>query len=537
MTPALPSVSWRRPSVSGSRYLESPRRSSVLFRFLIFCCFASVPAGFLFAVIGGVEGDQLYSQMFRLIVTAAAAALGLFPIRRVWEWEAGAGFYRLPIAAVCLGMQHCAFAGGGLVAAVSDLNYVYSNRQGTFPWLGALVPLELCNLAAIYAATAAIWFVIARSRSTVRPAADAKRGVDLESPATRSLLRSICVVSLLFETVKFVEPFSHLSKVPEYIYHAMAPYMDVTFLFWGCCWRIMGGRRWMFACYVALFSLGNLAAGNRGVFVQPLTFWIFGLAVAGVTARLKPRQLIIGLLFAGLVSVFFVRSEDARTIYGRDLTVSSDVWQKRIDILLEGSGKNASPKLDKNGANQNALFRVGARLCELSTLDLIGRTPRDIAYAGWSDEDWNLLFVTILPVGLSPDSDFFKSEDAGILFLRRYGWDIDPFMAGGNAMPATILGDSWRRFGWIGVIVISLLWGLVLGTVSYWSAARQTNVLVFVFGGVLLVILGTSYSSDVVTLASGLPRRVALGLLYAVIVIGVARAAAAPRTPAHASAG
>jgi hypothetical protein len=273
---------------------------------------------------------------------------------------------------------------------------------------------------------------------------------------------------------------------------------------------------------MSCFVVAELIQGQRGNFVTAFVLFGLGRFVSHGGLRLKASVLlrwapVIAVLFWG-----FVKAEDVRGEFSRGTPENSAEALSRLDSLTGASPTDAGGKnLDADGVSMNAVFRVAARLFENSAVDVISRTPSDIPFWGWTDADWDDLLTGLLPLKLNGDASFLKDENAGVLFLRSYGWsNIDP--SKGNAMPATLLADSWRRFGWIGVAAFFFVWAWVLTRTTAFLRSRP-GLFTIVFAAALLPNTAFLYGQDVVGVASSALRRVMLSALYAMGVTALAR--------------
>ncbi|HXJ39834.1 MAG TPA: hypothetical protein VNH18_11185 [Bryobacteraceae bacterium] len=263
----------------------------------------------------------------------------------------------------------------------------------------------------------------------------------------------------------------------------------------------------MFLAYSAAYAILQVIQGNRSYFLLPAVLFAIGRLISG-DLRKRIWRPIIRLAPLGLVLMWgIVRSEELRVIFER--TANSNDTVERLQSLSTGQS-SAVDVTDGSGIRMNAIFRVGSRLFELSATDVISRTPSAIPYWGWEDEDWSVLFSALLPLRFNKDAAIWTSERNYCFFLREYGWYIDPFAetgSSGTSMPATLVADSWRRFGWVGVIVWFVFWGWFLRNVTKLLNPSRRSLLMLIFSGALLSDLPNYYTYDIISLVTILPRR------------------------------
>jgi hypothetical protein len=236
--------------------------------------------------------------------------------------------------------------------------------------------------------------------------------------------------------------------------------------------------------------------------------------------RPNVRQVIIGTLTLVVVGWLMAGSEVTRISYGTRFPQDANEWLDRTSSLFGGSQTAALTfGMEQTDQISQVGFRVSARLAEVSAIDVISRTPEQIPFWGWQDDDWARLGTSWLPAFLFPD--LVTGDSSGLLFLGRYGWIID-LRPGGTAAPATVLGDAWRRFDWQGVVLVHFVLAIVLCVLSGWLSRfvnrKELSTFGVSFGGGLFAVFAFSYTSDLINLFAVLPKRFLIVSIYAVIV-------------------
>lgn len=502
-----------------------------------------------------------------VLIALVVFVLGLIPLRLMYLWERAP----LQLSLVYFVVQHFVFGFGGLLLAVVDRGYLYSNAHGYFAWADGLPRLLLLHLVSLYAGLIGVRVGTFGSRRRTRSSSSGHPKILLahnsdvsgsfksrSDACTRSttgdfltasnqgsnlqhivqnaspLLRRICFLALLAHSaltvLSWLNSYGRLDTLSGYIVATFYPIAGVVFFFWGLWWRHAGRERIVAIVWLALFGLIQMASGGRGVFLYGVLLFAYGVFLISPSDawRLRPRQIAIGAVGLVLVGWLMVVSDDIRGIYRNRTPANADEWADRVTGLLQ-------PKLDTSsglsgGSGQEAgllegvTFRVVGRLVELSALDVVARTPEQIPYWGWQDDDWSMLATNWLPTFFFPDQ--FTHEDAGVLFLRQYGWLI---ILGeeGTAMPATLLADAWRRSGWSGMFVLYLWLGVFLSRLSMWTATRIThrrfNLFWFIASACLLVTFAFSYTTDWISFVTFLPRRFLAISVYGVSLSAVCK--------------
>ena len=135
-----------------------------------------------------------------------------------------------------------------------------------------------------------------------------------------------------------------------------------------------------------------------------------------------------------------------------------------------------------------------------------------------------MIFTGMLPLALNPDATFFNSERTGVFFLRTYGWFVDPFgdiRGTPTSMPATLVADSWRRFGWIGVTIFFFVWGWALGKGTMLLRFGPDRLGYAIYSTALMGDILQDYTNDVTYLIDSLPRRLLVIGVYTVLMLSL----------------
>lgn len=447
--------------------------------------------------------------------------LGLIPLIVMYNRERSL----LQFSLAYFSVQHFVFGFGGLVLALSDRGYAYVNAQGSFLWAAGLPRLQLVHLASLYAAMVGV--IIGTSigfhQRKMRSVSDSRKSRQQILQSVKFLLRRVCYLTLFFQmaftAVSWFGSYYAVGNLAKYLIASFQPILLVAFLLWGLWWADAGRARIVFVIWLLFFGLVQLASGNRGIFVYGLFLFVWGALLVAIGRRkLRFRHVILVMIGLIVVAWLMIASLNLRQIYLSNRTPQSIAeWGSRI-IGLFGIGQGAEANADIVPPDQ-AAFHYATRLVELSTLDVIARTPSPIPYVGWRDDEWLILATNWLPAFLFPNLP--SRDDAGALFLRGYGWIIE-LGPGGTAMPATMLGDAWRRFGLTGVLISHFLLAAFLSWLSMWNSAlinrRRFNEFWFVVAACLLVIFAFSYTNDLIGFVTVLPRRFLVIFVYAVLI-------------------
>jgi hypothetical protein len=438
---------------------------------------------------------------------------GFFALRHMWRLEMLTGKATLPAAWSFFLTQHATFGIGGLLTSLFNANYFYENNQGVFPWEDAIAPMLLVHVVSMTMGLLGVVIGVGR-RTPPRSGQDIAFGREYWSWRGS---RVTCFVTLIIHALVWVVSFRFApGGIVGYAIDAIAYCTNAAFVLWGLSWNLCTFKsKVLFGTYASGFVLLEVVEGNRTFFLVPLMLFAIGLMVSPNRQRIPLRSLLVSVPVIFFLAIGFVKSEDIRTVFsrssGQDLSDIGD----RMQAL---GGSPDKEILDATGETMNGSFRLGSRLFELAAADVILRTPSALPYWGWNAEDTSVLITGALPLKLNPDATLFHSDNAGMLYLRAYGWVVDP-LEGGSSMPATMIGDSWRRFGWMGVALVYLGWAWLLTKASLVLKFRNGQIAMAVFSCSVLSNVILQYTSDITTLFTSIPRRVIVIAIYSAIVM------------------
>lgn len=470
-------------------------------------------------------------NIWYVVLAGAVTILGLFPLRQMYRWE------RAPLQ-FCLAyftLQHFVYGFGGVLLALADRGYLYQNFHGTFAWIDGLPRLQVLHLASLCAGLAGVRIGVFIFRGSVlRPSADVGKAIQYIVWSTGPLLRRLCYVSLFAHAVlillQWYSNYAGLQGLPVYVVATLSPVASVSFFFWGLWWRDAEQERVVFLVWMVLFGLIQMASGGRAPALLSMLLFAYGVFLVSTQGSWmpRPRHVVMGMVGVILVGWLMVVSDDLRGTYGSRRPQNVQEWVERIKNLFSfkpgiGIASGGHVFGYETSPFERVTFHFASRIVDLSSLDVIARTPEQIPYAGWQAELWPVLATNWLPGFFFPHVTM--SEEWGPTVLRRHGWYIQIEGERTHSMPITMLADSWRRFGWIGVIGFNFSLALLWTSLSLWSAARlagrRFHIRWFVINSSLLTAFATMYFFDPVSLFVNLPRRFILVSGYAVALSAI----------------
>jgi hypothetical protein len=480
-------------------------------------------------------------QVANSLAAAVVLFQGILVLRIVWNLEMVAGGGVIPFAGSLLSAQHLMFGLGGMLVALSSRNYFYSNEQGEFSWDRAVLPFLLAHAVALNAGMLGVFVATRGRRRKTPPVLDSSGQIARWNVWSWDDTRTICSVSLAMHGVFWLFLIPLHTRLPDavnYVSYGFAQSLNAAYVLWGLSWARCRNRQ-TFIIYTACFVLLTMLLGQRGEALAPLLFFGIGYLASPAGRKWNWRLAVRWLPWAMPLLLFFywisLASEDMRHVFVRGSLNGVGDAIARVESMLSGDSTGTVYETLGSGEDVNGPFRFGARLFELSGADLVTRTPDAVPYWGWSSDDTTVLMTGFLPLKLNPDAAYNNNPDAGVLFLQRYGWSyVDPTK--GNSMPATMVGDAWRRFGWAGVIVafFCFCWAEAKITVLLRSSPWQPAMAIF--SAAFLTYYMTAYDAEMIYLINGVPRRIVITAAYAGVVyvlgevFGGARARAGARS-------
>jgi hypothetical protein len=461
-------------------------------------------------------GDYVANSIFAVI----GFLQGCGALWMLWDVEMQ-GSTRVPMAWACFAAEHIAFGLGGALTAVFNVGYGYDNALGAFSYSDGIIPLMTVHIVSLNVGLLGARFGASRARRGKQPGIQESR----DKQWGWSEMAPLCYASLAIHGLVWIVILNlKLAGMPGYVAFVFSTSVNAAFFFWGLAWQ-KSRMKPVFLIYVTIFTIIEMIGGGRGTYMFPLLLFGLGYAVSPAGRQFR----FVSLLKWSPVLVFvwwsFTITEDLRGQYGRGVPLDVSDAIARVTFLAEApeTDTDTNEYLDTYGAAINGPFRVGSRLFELSAMNVVQETPRSIPFWGFDDEDWSILWTGLLPLKLSPGAAYNTSETAGVLWLHAYGFtQVDPVL--GNSMPATILADSWRRWGWPGVVLAYLVLGFVLARLT--AVLRLDGAKTFwmlMVAGIVVANYAFIYTLDIIYATFTVPRRVLIILVYAGVLYAAQR--------------
>jgi hypothetical protein len=443
---------------------------------------------------------------------------GIFLLKIVWRSELRAGEGSLPFAWTYLAIQHLMFGFGGLLVSIFSQNYIYNNDQGDFSWDQAVLPFLIAHAVSM---NVGLWGVLAatRGRGGRRSSAqEYERRTSRWNVWSWDDTRVICYITLALHSIVWLFIVPIHTKLPDsvnYVAYGLAETLNASYVIWGLSWAGCRSKP-LFIVYNVFIVMVSMLMGQRGEALVPLVLFGIGYMVSPVGQRWNWRVAVRWAPWALPLILFCfwisLAAEDMRHHFTRGSLESVGDAAARLESMISGNNDDIYYAVG-SGEDLNGPFRIGSRLFELSGMDVISRTPGDVPFWGWNATDTSVLLTGLLPLKLNSNATYNSDPNAGVLFLQTYGWsNVDP--SKGNAMPATLVGDSWRRFGWTGIILVYFcaLWIMAKVTILFRSSPSRPGMALF--SAAMLSYNFVAYDSDMIYLVNSTPRRVLITAAY-----------------------
>ena len=457
--------------------------------------------------------DAVGLPVANFAIALAVFVQGLFVLHLAWNLELG-GRLAVPFATTFIGIQHIAFGLGGLLIALFNEGFDYENAQGLFDWAPATTRFLVLHGVSMNVSLVCIWLASAPPLGN----SDTREG-RWRSRVQWDFIGPLAMVTLAMHGPCWVLP--NLVSLPDafkYVLQSFAPCTLGSYLLWGLAWNDCRAKK-TFIGYNAAFIVLMMIEGSRGVFMYPILMFALGYLIAAPKGFFRLAPILKWSPLVLFVFWGFLKTDDLRTRFTRGAPVDFADAMARLDFMFGSSADDTGPapgQGDGSGREMNGMFRIGGRLFELSAADVISRTPEEFPYWGWTEEDTSILLTGFVPLKLSPNATANTSGTAGVLFLQTYGWtQVDPTL--GNSMPATVIADAWRRFGWLGVILTYAILGWLLTKLTLAGVFTPGDDFKATFFTAFTCNIVFQYTTDLTTLVASTPRRAAVTFVFALL--------------------
>ena len=423
-------------------------------------------------------------------------------------------------------IQFLAFGIGALIVGLLGSNEFYFNLQGSFAYDAGVEKVALANMLASYTALFTLVTVKIFGKfvpQKKRMGSDLNSGEKIRSIIHRhkSLFEKILLLGFLSHfsvtVLQWVNIYFGLVQEINYVVQVLAKIALSVFFLAGLLLSELDRNKKYVFFYLAVYILLQLATGGRGPALYAILLLTLGILFTDPRWFFRKRVFLVCCASLIVVPWLAIQSENVRLLAGSRIPQSFSDLIDRIAVVVTASKQ---PSLDSWGmplesSLANSLVRFGARMVEGSVVDVFAKTPELIPYSGWSDEDYSDIYDTFFPSIITGHES--GRMPGGVMVLKEYGWAVNPQQ--GTSFPLTVLGDSWRRGGWFGVILTNIFLVSTLLGFGFFVRCFTSKVFQIVISGPLICALSFSYTNDIVGLIGTFPRLILLSVVYASALI------------------
>ena len=288
-------------------------------------------------------------------------------------------------------------------------------------------------------------------------------------------------VSNIFAVIFFLSilfPF-----VPQFPYALRVITLSFDFLplFIGLYFTQLSRRnRFLWVLLLLINMTANIIQASRGLAVIPIALFMIGYLVSISNKPIFKRQIAIILLISAPFFSFFGKIQDFREVFGRGNDVTAENAELLFNYLL-----NSSSGESKSLANSVA-DGLG-RFINVGDFAIVHMTPSHVPHRGFIQMGDEIKSAVTL-YGSDGSSKF--REDRGNLkygsgVLSDYGFSINENTSVGMGL----LGDSYSRFGILGVAIYLFLMAFVITKMELYIGKHYPSV----FGIILFFFLAYTF--------------------------------------------
>ena len=197
----------------------------------------------------------------------------------------------------------------------------------------------------------------------------------------------------------------------------------------------------------------HIIQGSRGYALYPIIFLLVGklLTIANDRNKLIKRISIYTVIFVVFLPLFS-RVQDYRLVMGRGLDVSTESFNSMVDFLF--SERSYSTE------KESGLSKSLSRFVIETNFATVALSPSSIPHVGGAGMNQELASIVTL-VG-SSNVENYRMNRADMPYghgiAARYGFNITEL----NSVEFPLLADSYARFGYLGVLIYSLLFAYIM---------------------------------------------------------------------------
>jgi hypothetical protein len=268
------------------------------------------------------------------------------------------------------------------------------------------------------------------------------------------------------------------------VFDAFSRFFDLAFLLFPVLFVGSGkAAKYILFGLLILFNIFFFATGTRGFILFSWLYLLIGYWMTKGNTKLIKTGLLVTVIVVPILIPLMAAYRASESFYETKLVNVFDRLSTIKDI------KESIQEYDVS-----MLSVIGETLIGVSDKLIYDKTPEDIPYSGWENIE-NLAYIWI-PKIVYPEKPLLYDGDE---IVKNYT-DLEFFR---SYATITFNADMFRRFGFIGVVIGNLLYGILYGS-AIKLIVRMYNRSAFIGVVFILFIVGCFRSPPIGTLLTTL---------------------------------
>ena len=240
-----------------------------------------------------------------------------------------------------------------------------------------------------------------------------------------------------------------------YILRVISLSFSFITLFIGIFYPKINNKKIWISLLIINFVVQNIQ-GSRGLALIPFVLFILGYLISIYkTTYFKKRIILFCILTIPLISLFGAVAS-FRELYGRGIDVNYENLSKMVNFVFS----------ENKSSNDSDNFLYGlSRLINHGDFAIIGLTPNVIQHREWDSFTEEIKYTFTLHG--EEGNKLYRTQRGNMNYgsgaLAKYGFSINETTSTGLGL----LGDSYSRFGILGVIIYYVMISIFLTAIEY----------------------------------------------------------------------
>lgn len=362
----------------------------------------------------------------------------------------------------------------GLIVVGCDYNFVLSNHYIAIPVRSILDYWSLVVLVAGISIKMGIAIACQGHQDRVLESFTKRYKLASDNfPINRisNIFALIFILSLLFP---FVPQFPYALRIITLSFDFLPLFVGLYFS------RLPCRSRYLWVLLLLINMIANIIQASRGLAVIPIALFMIGYLVSISDKPTFKKSIVIIFFISVPFFSFFGNIQDFRDRYGRGNEVTVENGELLFNYLLNSS----------SGESKSLANSVADGLCRFINVGdfaIVHLTPGNVPFRGFIQMEDEIKSVITL-YGSEGSAKFRESRGNlkyGSGVLSDYGFNINENTSVGMG----ILGDSYSRFGIVGVAIYLFLTAFVITKMELYIGKHYPSV----FGIILFFFLAYTF--------------------------------------------